>query len=212
MARLRQLGGPMGDDDEHAHRTQSVGKVAEQIDRRGIGPVEVVEEEHDRVEARRFVEQRGHLPLHPACRTRPRLVRGPLGLIARASDLRVPVRRHGPGQPRQAAVRLGAQQRVERLERRRGRPRCRRAARSIARVRPAQGPAPTPTSGSHSAQRPPTAAIAIRGCTRTDADAVSSGGVLSGPLAAARGRENAIRGCTRTTRRLYGSGRQPDRR
>ena len=46
MAALRQLRWPERRDDQQAHRAEPIGEIAEQVDRRGVGPVQVVEK-HD---------------------------------------------------------------------------------------------------------------------------------------------------------------------
>ena len=61
----RQIRRPVADEKQQPERRQFFREVAQQIDRREIGPVHVVEEEHDGAGARQLTEQRDHLPHQP---------------------------------------------------------------------------------------------------------------------------------------------------
>ena len=95
------------------------GQVPDEVSRRRIGPVHVVEPEHDRLHPSGFFEQRRDLALEPLLRPargfggQPRRGRIVLG---RRHELRVPARRERADEAREAAKLLALLQAFERLE------------------------------------------------------------------------------------------------
>ena len=55
----------LGDDDEQVERSELTAQIAEQIDGRRVGPVQIVEEQHKRLHTRHALEERPQLTLHP---------------------------------------------------------------------------------------------------------------------------------------------------
>src|SRR5207244_4343000 len=60
----QELRGAISKNQEQTHRIQAPGEVGEQVDGRNIGPVQVVEEHHQRFEARHVLEKGSEFPLH----------------------------------------------------------------------------------------------------------------------------------------------------
>ena len=65
MLRQRHVRGPVGRQHEHAHLVEAAGQIVQHVDRRDVGPMQIVEEQHERPQPRRFEEQRAELALHP---------------------------------------------------------------------------------------------------------------------------------------------------
>ena len=122
VLRLRQLRRAARDNDQQPHVVDPVSQVSDQIRRRRIGPVHVVEAQDHRMHARDFFDQRRDLALQAllgADRGVGREARGRgVVLRRRRHDLHVPARRERANQARQAAVFLVALQAVEHLEHR----------------------------------------------------------------------------------------------
>ena len=121
VLRLRQLRRAARDDDEQPHVVDPVRQVSDQIRRRRIGPVHIVEAQDHRMHARDFFEQRRDLPFQALLRTARgvgRKARGRGVVLRRGHDLDIPARRKRANQAREAAVFLVALQAVEHLEHR----------------------------------------------------------------------------------------------
>jgi hypothetical protein len=96
VARLRELGRLVGRDDEQPPVVEAAREISDQIDRRGIWPMHVVEDEDDGVQPGDFVEERRHFELQtllrPARCRRGQTLRGRF-VFRGGHDLRVPARR-----------------------------------------------------------------------------------------------------------------------
>ena len=73
VARLRQLRRPCGRNDEEPRAVQSSGQIAEEVGRRRIRPVHIVEPQHDGLQPAGLFEQRRDLALEPLLRAARRL-------------------------------------------------------------------------------------------------------------------------------------------
>ncbi|HEY7474861.1 MAG TPA: hypothetical protein VH679_07605, partial [Vicinamibacterales bacterium] len=67
VARLRELGRLVGRDDEQPPVVEAAREISDQIDRRGIWPMHVVEDEDDGVQPGDFVEERRHSSFKRSC-------------------------------------------------------------------------------------------------------------------------------------------------
>ena len=121
VLRLDQLRGPIRHHHREAHRGQPVGQISEQVHRRAVGPMEIVEKHHYRLQSRRLLEEGRHLALHALLRSGARLCEHPRRrrvVRRQRHDLHVPVRRDRFQHASEVAVALAAQQRVDGLEKR----------------------------------------------------------------------------------------------
>ena len=57
----RQIVGAVGDEQEDRIRRERAGQEAQQVERGGVGPLEVIEEERERLPGRRRSEEAAHL-------------------------------------------------------------------------------------------------------------------------------------------------------
>ena len=57
--------GPVGDEYENPHAVEPAGQVVQHVDGRRVGPVQILDEEHQRTDARHVLEVGGELALHP---------------------------------------------------------------------------------------------------------------------------------------------------
>ena len=73
MSRLRQLRRADRGDDQQSRVVQPPGQVADEIGRRRIGPVQIVEPQHDWLHPPGLFEERGDFPLEPLLRAAGRL-------------------------------------------------------------------------------------------------------------------------------------------
>src|SRR5438128_2681674 len=64
VSRRQQIRRPIRHEQQHRQRIESVAEVADEIDRRGIGPVYVLEAKHEAARSRQLDEKRAKLPLH----------------------------------------------------------------------------------------------------------------------------------------------------
>ena len=60
----QQLRRPIGDDHEHAQLLAVAAEVGEQVHRREVRPVNVIEEQHNRAEARRLLKEVAEFAQH----------------------------------------------------------------------------------------------------------------------------------------------------
>lgn len=112
---------PVRREHEHAHIGEAAREIVQQIDRRDVGPVQVVEEQNDRLRPRQVLEERAELALQPLLRRRLHLGSnlGDGRLVAHAGgDLQVPGRRHGLQQLMNRLLDLPMEQAVHRVENR----------------------------------------------------------------------------------------------
>ena len=68
VARDGHVRGPVGDEHQQPHAVEAAGQVVQHVDRRRVGPVQILEEEHERADARHVLEVGGELALHPLLR------------------------------------------------------------------------------------------------------------------------------------------------
>jgi hypothetical protein len=65
MTRLRQLRRPAGHDHQEPRAVEPPRQISKKVRRRWIGPVHIVEPQHDRLQPPDFFEQRADLALEP---------------------------------------------------------------------------------------------------------------------------------------------------
>ena len=119
MLGQRHFRRPVGRQDEHAHVGKSAGQVVQDVDRRDIGPVQVVEEEDDRSRPRDVLEVGADLALHALLRGGQRLdaqVCQRRFLDRPRRHLQVPGRSHRLHQGLEGLAAGPVQQAVERFE------------------------------------------------------------------------------------------------
>jgi hypothetical protein len=73
MLAERHVGGPVGRQHEQSHLIQPPGEIVQHVDGRDIGPVEIVEKQHERPQSRRLLQECAKLALHPFLRDGGRL-------------------------------------------------------------------------------------------------------------------------------------------
>ena len=121
MAGDQHLGRPVRDEHHHALGGQSAAEIVEEIDRGDVGPVQILEEQHQWLDARDLGQQRAQLALHPLLRRALHVItdllgRGALGRQRR--DLHEPDRSDLPHHPVERIGRPSMKQVVQRLEHR----------------------------------------------------------------------------------------------
>ena len=68
MLRERHVGRAVARHDHQPQVRQPAGQVVQDVDRRDVGPVQVVDEEHQRALPRDLLQERAELALHPLLR------------------------------------------------------------------------------------------------------------------------------------------------
>src|SRR4029453_17169792 len=105
-ALAQELFGSIRDHDEERHRLKSADDVTEQIDRRNVPPMHVIEKKDQRLVARRLLQERHELPLEPLLAASAHVadeMSGGKGFGARSGELRVPERGDRPQRARKGA-------------------------------------------------------------------------------------------------------------
>ena len=118
MLRERHVRGPVGRQHEQPHLVEAAGQIVQHVDR-DVRPMQIVEEQDERAQLRRFQEERAELALHPLLRHGRRvLAHARHGVLAgfRVRHLHAPRRRDGLDERGHRAPRRLVQQAVERLE------------------------------------------------------------------------------------------------
>ena len=68
MLRERHVRGPVGRQHEQPHLVEAAGQIVQHVDRGDVRPMQIVEEQDERAQPRRFQEERAELALHPFLR------------------------------------------------------------------------------------------------------------------------------------------------
>ncbi len=131
----RRLAGPHRHRDQHRRRRQAAQQRAEQLDRPGVGPVQVVQDQHERL-ARRPASPAGRAPRGGCGSARPGARRRHRCRVPRARETRA----RAPCEPSRPAA-PAVVGRVPRRTRRARRRRPRTAGRARARTRSRRAPA-----------------------------------------------------------------------
>ena len=119
MLRERHVRGPVGRQHEQPHLVEAAGQIVQHVDRGDVRPVQIVEEQDERAQLRRFQQERAELALHSLLRHGRRvLAHARDGVLAgfRMRHLHVPGRRDGLDERGHRAPRRLVQQAVERFE------------------------------------------------------------------------------------------------
>ena len=119
MLRERHVRRPVGRQHEQPHLAEAAGQIVQHVDRGDVRPMQVVEEEDERPQLRRFQQERAELALHSFLRHGGRVLAHPRDRVLagfRMRHLHVPRRRDGLDERGHRAPRRLVQQAVERLE------------------------------------------------------------------------------------------------
>ncbi len=121
MPRLRQLRRARRQHNQHPRRLDPPRQISNQIRRRRIRPLHIVNRDDQRMTPRRFLDERADLALQALLRSGRRLgdeTRARRSVARGRRDLHAPARRDGSRQARQAAEQLIVLQAVEHFEHR----------------------------------------------------------------------------------------------
>ena len=68
VTRDRHVGWAVCHEDQQAHAVEAAGEIIQHVDRRGVGPVQILQEQHEWADPRHVQEVGGKLALHPLLR------------------------------------------------------------------------------------------------------------------------------------------------